>query len=634
MPLDKCIRWFCLAAIFLCALLYLMIDVQINGVNRKRNLGCGFFVRTSGCHLRALNPFSNNALHYLKPIEAHQCPELQLMRAETVKGQNYLTLMMSEETINDAYKVDNISEIHCAYSMVKRYNDDTNIYTASGVFQLKRESREQLRVQQGPSIIRVQCFASKRRSVYHDVHFFLPPPPLRHQSLDGPNPLSVMIVGIDSVSHMHFLRTMPLLHAFIKRFPHVEFWGYNRVGRNSYPNLVPMLSGLHESELEAACYTGYNNYDACPFIWNDFKHAGFKTTYAEDNEVLGTFNYGKYGFRRVPTDFYMRPLMVEINKHTRYSIDEKKNIHCSGGRKFEDIHYEFMYKMMPHLSDGPNFSMFWQTQGVHDYFNYAQLLDKDYLKLFQSLSFSGILNNTMVFLMSDHGLRRSSFPRTIEGRLEESQPLLIAIYPDWMKKLYPQAIASLQTNSHRLVTTFDLHATLMDLTIQTQLDDRRVVQRTKVLESLGQALPRGISLFLPIPEQRNCDMAGIPSTFCQCHSFKQIEPEDTRAERAANFVVQSINLLIARYEQCQQLHLGDVLEAYILDGNHRHHDIKVSLRTEPGKGLFEGTATCSRNSFSINGPILRLNSYGNESDCVDDYQIEMFCYCKPQMRSL
>ncbi|KAH8411863.1 hypothetical protein KR222_000431, partial [Zaprionus bogoriensis] len=625
----KCIRWFCLASIFICALLYLKIDVIVDDVvNRERNLEWGYLVCTSGCRMLALNPFSNSALHYLKPVQAHHCPELQLIKAETVRGRNYLMLVMSEKKIKKAYKVDSISEIHCVYSVVKRYNDYANINTASGVFQLKRERREQLRVRRGPNIIRVQCFANKRRSVYHDVHFFLPAPPLRRQSLDGSKPLSVMIVGIDSVSHMHFLRTMPLLHTFIKNLPHVEFWGYNRVGRNSYPNLVPMLSGLNESELEAACYTGHNNYDACPFIWNNFKHAGFKTTFAEDTKVGGTFNYGKYGFRRVPTDFYMRPLMVEIDEHTRYSIDEQETVHCTGARKYADILFEFMYKMLPHLRDGPNFSMFWQTQGVHDYFNYAQLLDKHYLNFFQRLLYSGILNSTIVILMSDHGLRLSSFRSTYEGMLEESQPLLMAIYPGWMKKFYPQAIANLHTNSHRLVTTFDLHATLMDFTNKTQLNDSVVVKRTKVLEGLGEALPRGISLFLPIPEQRNCDMAGIPSAFCQCHTFKQIELGDTRAERAANFVVQSINMLTARYEQCQRLRLDVLLDAYILERDHEQQDVKVRLRTVPGKGLFEGTTTSSSNSIQLNGPILRVNRYGNQSYCVQDYQIEMYCYCK------
>ncbi|XP_034473885.1 uncharacterized protein LOC117781241 [Drosophila innubila] len=422
---------------------------------------------------------------------------------------------------------------------------------------------------------------------------------------------------------------MPLLGAYIETLPHVEFWGYNRVGRNTYPNLVPLFSGLNETELESECYSGQLNYDKCDFIWKHFKSAGYNTSYAEDTFIGGIFNYGKWGFNKKPTDFYLRPVMLEVDKYTRYSIDEQEDIHCSGSRKYAEILYEFIFKMIPQLNKGSQFSFFWQSQGVHDYFGYSQFLDKDYMKLLDRLRSNHILKNTMLFLMSDHGLRYGSFRSTYQGMLEESQPLLIAIYPKWLETTYPKAITNLRKNAHSLITTFDLHATLKDLTNLNLLNDSQIDHRSILLYELGPNMSRGISLFLPVPESRDCEMAGIPSSFCLCQTFSQMDTTDEKSEQAARFVVESINTWISSYRQCQILRLEDVLEAYILNRKQirQELEVKVRVQTSPGAGRFEGIVRFLRDSMVLNGPILRTNKYGNQSYCVDDYHIEMYCFC-------
>lgn len=619
-------RWICLASLFLCGLLYLKIDAIDEALNQEHVLE-GYFVNTSGCHMLAINPFSKTALHHLHNLEEPKCTQPQLLAAETDEGQNSLELIMSLEEIDEAFNVNDIADIQCDLKIVKRATDTRNNYTKKAVFRLKTNDLKQIHIPGGLAIVRVQCFVGTT-SIYHDVHFFIPPPLDTHTVRHHPNSLSVMIVGIDSLSHMHFKRTMPLLDGFIKGLPHVEFWGYNRVGRNSFPNLVPMLSGLNDTELNNLCYKGRWNFDSCPFIWKDFKAAGYKTVLAEDS-VFGTFNYGIKGFSRQPTDYYMRPVMVEINKHTRYSIDEKEMIHCTAGRKYAEVLYEFMYKMMPHLQKNKYFSMFWQTQGVHDYFNYAQFLDEPYLKLFKYMKKSGIMDNTIIFLMSDHGLRMSHFRSTYQGMLEESQPLLTAIYPYWMEEEYPLAMENFEKNSHSLITTFDLHATFKDLTHKNPICNDNVATRREELQKLGRKAPRGISLFLPIPEERDCDMAGIPSTFCLCHTFRKIDSGDDKVKRVAYFIVRSINTLIIDYGKCQRLRLAAVLDAYKLDRSKKQHDYKVQLRTMPGEGLFEGTITATDHSLALNGPILRINRYGNQSYCIRNVHIEMYCYCQP-----
>lgn len=276
-----------------------------------------------------------------------------------------------------------------------------------------------------------------------------------------------------------------------------------------------------------------------------------------------------------------------------------------------------------------HFSFFWQTQGVHEYFNYARLLDKQYLTLLQELRAQSILENTLVLFMADHGVRLSSFRRTYQGMLEESMPFLIALYPEWLEEVYPLAMSNLKNNSHSLVTAYDLHATLKDMTNLDLLRSSNIQHRTEVLQSLGKNIPRGISLFLPIPGIRNCELAGIPSHFCVCHELQQLSASDEISQTAARFTVESINMLIKDHKLCQTLRLDAVLKAFKVkkDPKQKEFEVVVELQTLPGEGLFEATIMFSGDSLALGGDITRANKYGEQAYCVHDFRIEMYCYC-------
>ncbi|KAH8262889.1 hypothetical protein KR044_001708 [Drosophila immigrans] len=620
---TKNIFLICVLAIAICLLLYFKINLALHDASNRDHFMEGYFVNTSGCHMPALNPFSTTALSYFGPMQPMKCTKIKLFDAKTINGRNYLELSMTTLDVIQTCDVRRISDVFCKYQRVKRYNDEANKYSYAISFPL---TRERIEVRSGATVIIIECFGTANKTVYSDVHFFVPPPINSKLRVSQPNRLSAMIIGIDSLSHLHYLRSMPLLDAYIANLPHVEFWGYNRVGRNTYPNLVPLFSGLNEAELEHKCYKGKHNYDDCDFIWKRFKAAGYNTSYGEDTYIGGVFNYGKWGFKRAPTDFYLRPAMLEIDRYCRYSIDKQQDIHCTGSRKYADILHEFIYKLMPHLKIGPHFSFFWQSQGVHDYYEYAQFLDQQYELLMYRLKSELVLENTFVFLMSDHGLRYGPFRATYQGMIEESQPLFIAIYPKWFAEKYPTAEMNLRNNAHRLVTTFDMHETLKDLLDLEQVQRNNILNRSE----LGKTTPRGISLFLPIPESRDCQSAGIPSAYCLCHSFNRMDTKDENSIRAARFIVESINTWISGYKKCQTLSLDRILEAYLINDPNQlqsDFDVKVQVRTSPGGGRFEGIVRFMSDALVRNGPVLRINKYGNGPTCINDYHTEMYCHC-------
>lgn len=67
-------------------------------------------------------------------------------------------------------------------------------------------------------------------------------------------------------------------------------------------------------------------------------------------------------------------------------------------------------------------------------------------------------------------------------------------------------------------------------------------------------------------------------------------------------------------------------------------DYEIQLETEPGGGLFEGTAKYSKSSdtFSVSmKEVSRVNKYGLTSACISATHphLSKFCYCVNQVDS-
>ena len=91
---------------------------------------------------------------------------------------------------------------------------------------------------------------------------------------------------------------MPRTLALLRELGAVEMMGYNKVADNTYPNLVPVLSGLEQDEFEKLCWTNHKKpFDKCPLLWKSFMNAGYRTVFGEDACSMTTFNYLKPGFR-------------------------------------------------------------------------------------------------------------------------------------------------------------------------------------------------------------------------------------------------------------------------------------------------------------------------------------------------
>lgn len=62
--------------------------------------------------------------------------------------------------------------------------------------------------------------------------------------------------------------------------------GYVKVGENTLPNVVPLLTGLGLDEFKDLCVLKDPpmqqavHLDTCPFVWKHFKENGYRTLFA------------------------------------------------------------------------------------------------------------------------------------------------------------------------------------------------------------------------------------------------------------------------------------------------------------------------------------------------------------------
>ena len=71
-----------------------------------------------------------------------------------------------------------------------------------------------------------------------------------------------------------------------------ELHGYTKVGDNTFPNLVPILTGLHAFG-ETGIDSKKDYLDVLPLIQKQYMQHGYVTGFDEDLPHIGAFHYNK-----------------------------------------------------------------------------------------------------------------------------------------------------------------------------------------------------------------------------------------------------------------------------------------------------------------------------------------------------
>lgn len=457
-----------------------------------------------------------------------------------------------------------------------------------------------------------------------------------------------MIIGIDSVSRLNMRRTMPTTLEYLQRNDWVELNGYNKIADNTFPNLMAVLSGENYSELYRKCtINGSRVMDICPIIWKEYKEKGYVTAYAEDVPSIGTFNYLQTGFVEQPTDYYMRPFMLAAHKLLPNRNRDSLPI-CVGPVSAVDHILNYAKSFSETFHNYSYFGLFWLNSLSHNNVNLPAALDFRLYNFLKDLSHIKTYENTLIILLSDHGMRFGSIRNTFVGYYEERLPFMFIWVPKWFREKYPNKYENLLINRNRLTSPYDVHVTIKRL-LDEDYDDG-------VSKPISKACPNCISLFEKVPWDRGCEEAGIEPQWCMCPNFKKLEVADPAAIEVGHYLFQYIlnrtkelmvkdkvderlcakrtfNKIVRSYRSIAQLNDSQVHEQFNRNETVKSDYFVIAIEVNPGAALFEGTVQVNRTSndtkpsMKVLSPVSRLNSYLVTSRCTNSKLLKFYCHC-------
>lgn len=371
-----------------------------------------YFVKTSGCRIVKMDVMNEQIRSFFpseKPKNIVCGPP-----ALTDSDEKYLWINLTEPELKKFYNISSPDQLQCYFTSFTRLTD-YSVVKNDTINPLLFGQRSKI----DSEFIQVFCENSNQSQLYVDFHSFFPKK-IEEERKD--EQFNVMILGVDSVSKLNFHRMFnKTSKTILEDLNAVELQGYNKVGDNTYPNLVPLLSGLTADELNGACLSSNASiyFDNCHFIWNDFKRKGFGTLFSEDSAVLSLFNYFKNGFEKQPVDHYFRTVLHQMEKDISYNKIGNYKL-CLGNRRPVDVLFKYIRKFVKTTLDQPFFSFFWTSSMTHDFINYPTLMDNDLSELLGNIKDEKYLEKTVLFVLSDHGIRFGSFRQTtFQGMVEE-----------------------------------------------------------------------------------------------------------------------------------------------------------------------------------------------------------------------
>lgn len=587
----------------------------------------GYLVWNPSCRIPDIDPRHESIRRLIKTTDPVPCSTLPPLTK--INGDN---LILVKDVIH-LYSPKNI--VSCCYHEIYRHDrpvDTTDkhpddVYTMTGC----KPFNSSVKLTDNEQFLMAKCSTTKGkawREIYTNMHAVVRKrtklaDKINMASAEGKQKMSVLIVGIDSISRLNMIRTMPKTVNFLQKQGWLELRGYNKMDDNTFPNLMAILTGHSVKQIRNLCFPNNSHpVDACPLMWKEFSEKGYITLYGEDEPSIGTFNYHKKGFIKSPTDYYLRPFMLAAEKHTKIKKKDGLNV-CLGPTPSSEHILRYAADFATTFRNTLYFALFWMNSFSHNNVNTPSSMDARFLKFFHELVNNDALNNTMVIFLSDHGMRFGKIRETFVGWLEERLPFIYIWVPEWYRNLYPQKYNNLVENSYRLTSPYDLH-----LTLQEVLRDEH--------DNGTAACPKCVSLFDEAPWNRSCEDVGVTEHWCTCSEYRTLSTQGGQVRAMVKFTLGEINKIIKNGQQfiknnktkCAKLSVKRVLSvrSKVFERKVGHDEYVVLFETLPGEALFEATVRRGV-QFKLLDTVSRINAFGSQSRCMNDAFIKKYCYC-------
>jgi hypothetical protein len=191
-----------------------------------------FLVYSPSCKIPSLDIFSPDVLEIFEKDEYEKCSDIQPLTSIDQDFANDVVKLIYHSEYEKDYLNGTETKIKCYFRQVTRMpENDRKIEKLerqyfNSTFELSKEI----------DFILVTCKGENKTKVYSNAHAVVHRKPEAQKILDegksknsSEKPLSVLMFGIDSISRLNFIRTMP------ETFKHVEntgwfgLQGYNKV---------------------------------------------------------------------------------------------------------------------------------------------------------------------------------------------------------------------------------------------------------------------------------------------------------------------------------------------------------------------------------------------------------------------
>jgi hypothetical protein len=384
----------------------------------------------------------------------------------------------------------------------------------------------------------------------------------------------------------------------------------------------------------------------------------------DDWPHVSPFTYRLRGFSNYTTTHYFRHYQLRLweKVSTKYRTkNAERDDFCIGGLKRHKVALDLLYNFKKHYEQKSvrNIAIMHYVENSHDHSDRFNWIDEDLYAFlhngFKNKQNNGndknLFNNTAIFLYSDHGSRFTD-KLNMQRYLEERLPFFSIYLPQWFKEKYKKEYEHLLKNKKKLVSPFDIYATVRHITCLDNEDQLREENNEDKKKS------RSISLLREIDDKRSCEHIGISEHYCTCNKpWSKLTLDSKLVIDAVEFSIESMNKLTEVVRQkCHLLELKSIMSAEILRKNKHSASLKIEFVTKPNRGVYEtlihldpnlSDKQKSSNSYEfssdLNGfyirsrnDISRIDAYGEQPACVANFSpnaetvldLRKYCYCK------
>ena len=485
-------------------------------------------------------------------------------------------------------------------------------------------------------------------------------PPILRYSMESERLLNFNFLVLDSVSRAHFYRSLPQTVTTLREIVHngslnataFDFELLQSTAPYTFHNIRVFMSG--KSAFDYAEHV--NGSYGIPFLFENLKRRGYYTMLQEDScwydewgsiltnnvfqknipKTTQEFRQRWYEFQTNIRDYYIDDFGLThsscqiFNQHGSTNQFNRPQRICFGGAPFAEQFLKYSSSMFRgYLDSGkrqPIFSYTHINAGHEISGKRIRQMDEALSTYLRNMA---SVEDTITLIFSDHGPKTTDYSfKTMEGRAEIYDSLLFAIVPESVADfLGAERMYALATNQKRLLTTKELHSSIMS-----------------IINPRDEKSPSQAGLFAVVSANRTCANISMKITaVCKCGTWEKRFPDnDPQFLWLAEFALGYLNNLIQEkhanntkkkggFGNCQRL-VGFEFQKIRRRTSSDNYLITMDLITNPRKEIFEVQATYPiqprgrRDDVRVTSQ-RRVSIYRRYEKCVDATVPVELCVC-------